>query len=91
MFRRKKRSKLKRMKAIALFLADQSRRYFELINSRTLQNLCFCLGGKNASVAKMGLPPKVIKEMAGLWEMVGEPEKLDEYMRAQGEFCAILY
>ena len=38
----------------------------------------------------MGLPPKVIKEMAGLWEMVGEPEKLDEYMRAQGKFCVNL-
>ena len=40
----------------------------------------------------MKLPAKVIKEMAGLWEMVGEPENLDQYMRAQGrELVCLLF
>ena len=39
-------------------------------------------------VFKMSLPAKVIKEMAGLWEIEGEPTNLEEYMRAQGKFLS---
>lgn len=36
-------------------------------------------------VLKMSLPAKIIKEMAGIWEIDGEPTNLEQYIRAKGK------